>query len=186
MDRGDRAVLLFVASCTGILLLLAGGAIWFPKLWSERRQSLEIMSRLQDKQTLETQAQTFFNDLRARGDRFNAELARLESRLEAASFTPRHENAASDFVAELQQVITPPGVTLITLSYQSRILEDQFLTLPFEARFECDYPGLRRLLQTIETHPAGIYIERLEFPSFDNERRRLVLKLSCKVRFSRG
>ncbi|HNW37127.1 MAG TPA: GspMb/PilO family protein, partial [Candidatus Ozemobacteraceae bacterium] len=184
MKRGDRAVLLLVLSCAGILLLLTGGVIWFPKLWSERKQSIEIMSKLQNKQTIEAQAKTFFNDLRTRGEQFETELTRLEARLENASFTPRNEKSVSEFVEELQKVISHPGVTLLSLSYQTRIVDDRFLTLPFEARFESDYPGMRLLLHSLETHRAGIFIERLEFQSFSNERRRLVYKIACRVRFS--
>jgi len=186
MKRGDRAVLLLVLSCAGILLLLAGGVICFPKLWNERRQSIEIISKLQDKQTIEAQAKAFFNDLRTRGENFENELSRLETRLENASFTPRSEKSVSEFIEELQKVISHPGVTLLTLSYQTRVVDSSFLTLPFEARFESDYSGMRLLLHSLETHRAGIFIDRLEFQSFSNERRRLVFKVACRVRFSHG
>lgn len=185
MKRGDRAVLLLVSSCAGITLLLAIAALWFPKLLTARSQSLAIMARLPNRQSLEIEAKTLIGNLQSRSGQFDAELSRIDTLLQNASFTPRSEKIIPEFVEDLQKAIAHPGVTVQSLSYQTRIAEDQFTTLPFEARFECTYAGLRSLLYALEMHPAGIFIERLEFQAFDNDRRCIVIKASCKVRFSR-
>lgn len=185
MKRGDRAVLLLVSSCAGILLLLIISAIWFPKLLSERSKSQAIMARLPNRQSLETEATTIISNLKSRSSQFDAQLSRIETMLQNASFTPISEKSIPGFVEDLQKAVAHPGVTVLGLSYQARVTEDPFITQPFEARFECTYAGLRKLLFALEMHPAGIYIERLEFQAFDNDRRCLVVKVSCKVRFSR-
>jgi len=185
MKRGDRAVLLLVSSCAGITLLLLIGALWFPKLLNEHRQAVAVMARLPKPQTLETEGQALIGNLQSRSQQFAAEVMRIETMLQNASFTPRSDKTMPEFVEGLQKVIAHPGVTVLGLSYQTRVDEGAFTTLPFEARFECTYAGLRALMYALEMHPAGIYIERLEFQAFDNDRRCLVFKAACKVRFSR-
>ncbi|HOT26791.1 MAG TPA: GspMb/PilO family protein [Candidatus Ozemobacteraceae bacterium] len=185
MKRGDRAVLLLVSSCAGITLLFLIGVLWFPKLRTEYSQARAIMARLPNPQTLESEGFALISNLQSRSQQFAAEMARIETLLQNASFTPRSDKTMPEFVEDLQKALAHPGVTVLGLSYQTRIDDGEFTTLPFEARFECTYAGLRALMYALEMHPAGIFIERLEFQSFNNDRRCIAFKAACKVRFRR-
>ncbi len=184
MTQGERAIVLWAASTGGIILLLAGAVLWFPALMAEKNRIQEIRARLTDRQTLEAEAQAFSRDIQSRVERLNEAARARAAQVDQASFPVPPESDMPGFIEELQTILARPEARLLNLAYQPRVASEGFVTLPFEARLESSYGGLRHLLYLFESHPARIRIDQLDFQSFDNERHLLEYKMACSIRFA--
>ena len=184
MTRAERAVVLNIGSIVGIVILALGACLWFPNTWSEISRFAEYRSRLSSKQALEAQAQLVFTKTRDRVAASADTIAAKHHQLASQAWKLKPISELDEFVANLAELFSQSGVTERGLSYQSRVREPGFLTLPFQVEVEGGYEVFRKFLYLIETHPAGIFIDRLEFLSFDNERHQVRARIACLVRFT--
>ncbi len=183
MDKGTKAITLFLCSWIGAILLLFAGAIRLPSFLAERTRLLSLKQKLSDRQTLENIMNGYLKKLSQDIESVNSELEKRRTKIDEANFKCLPNSRISSFLDELQKVFTSPGVSLVDLGYKARLKDDGFVKLPFEARTRCSYQGLRRLIHALETNGAGIKIEKLEFLSLDDEEHQIQLKMNCSVRF---
>ncbi len=186
MTRGERAILLNAGSLAGVALLLLGAIIWFPATWRELSRIRAIQTQLSDTLSIEVEARTFSNQIKTRVQAVQDRLTTLEQQLDNASFTLLPATKISHTIETLADQFAETGVNIVNMSYKSRIAEEGFITLPFEIFVESSYLGIRKLLHLIETHPAHLFLDRLEFVSLDNDRHLLQARLACLIRFQQN
>lgn len=182
MNKRYRNLTLKTLGLAVILLLTGVGLLRLPGLWVQTRQFNAVRQQLQEPLRLRKKLDDFRVSYASQTAAIRAELEQ-QQRSAAASFTCPAVAEIPMLVENLENTIVNSGVTLEHLGYKAREQRDGLVILPFEAVFSATYPDLRRLLHAIETHPAGIRIEQLEFRRFDAVAGFVQAHLSGSVRF---
>ena len=182
-DKSIKALILLLASWAGILLLLGIAAIRLPHYLSERQRLSNLKTQVSDRQQIENRMNAFIQAFTTRIETLSAALADRQQTLASATFNRLPDTAMSDFIDQLPDMVASAGVRLVNLGYKARENLPGFIDQPFELHFNGRYQQIRRMLHVLETHPAGIRIETLEFVSLDDLNHESQLKLQCRVRF---
>lgn len=183
MPKADKTVLLFALSWLGTVLLLFAGLLRLPTFFSERANLVKLKSAISDRRAIEDKLKKFIADFRNHTDAVKAEISRREKLIADRSFQCRGEEQIPDFISELQLIFADAGAAVVNLGYEKRQSLGNYIVLPFAAEFKADYHGMRKLIHALETHPAGIIINKLEFISLNNEEHKVRLKTECSARF---
>ncbi len=185
MQKPDKTVILFILSWLGTSLLLIAGLIRLPTFLEERENLIKLKTAISDRRGIEARLKAFLDSFRNETEMMKIEVRKREDAIAARSFQCRSEEQIPDFISELQLIFADAGAAVINLGYEKRVNFGNYIVLPFSAEFRADYQGMRKLLHALETHPAGIIINKLEFVSLNDEEHKVRLKTECSLRFSK-
>lgn len=185
MNKRDRNIIIavFCWTCSAILLIVS--LVQVPSFLSERNRMSALKAKLASQIEIETKFKTFRDGFSAEADEVKNDIARREQLISNASFSCLPADKLTQFVDELQKVFSMSGISLEKLAYKTREVKGDFIILPFEANLLCSYKGFRSLLHGLETHPAGIRIEQLEFNQLNFKGLGASLRLTGMVRFKK-
>jgi hypothetical protein len=183
MHKRDKVVILFVIAWTGTILLLLAGIIRLPKFFSERETLLNLQNRLADRKAIEARMKGFLTSFQNESETLKTEIFRRENVVSNNTFSPLTEDKIPQFVNELQHLFAEGGAAIINLGYEKRVVQGDFIILPFLAEFRASYQGMRKVLHALESNPAGIRIDEIEFVSLDDEEHMVRIKMACTTRF---
>lgn len=182
-DRKLKATVLFLASWAGVAFLALLLIIKFPAFISETRQLTLRKSQLSDRNDLKARMNSFIEAFKTRAEAIEKDLTARQNRISTTSFSRFPETALPEFVDNLPRIVASAGVKLANLGYKPRETLEGYVDQAFELSLSGQYKQIRKLLYILETHPAGIRIESLEFVSLNNSDREAQIKLQCRVRF---
>lgn len=185
MSKGDRNIILAVLcwTCSAIFVIIS--LVQVPSFLSERSRMSSLQKKLSNQIDIETKFKAFRDGFAAETAELKNEIARREQMITNASFSCLPADRLTQFVDELQKVFSISGISLEKLAYKTREVKGDFIILPFEANLLCSYKGFRSLLHGLETHPAGIRIEQLEFSQLNFKGLGANLRLAGIVRFKK-
>lgn len=183
MRKPEKTLILLALSWLGTGLLLIAGLIRLPTFLEEREKLIGLKNAISDRKSIEMRLKTFVEDFRNETGLLKAEISRREKQIAERSFKCLNEEQIPDFINELQLIFAENDVAIINLGYEKRKTIGNFVLLPFSAEFRADYQGMRKLLHAMETHPAGIIIDKLDFISLNDADHKIRLKTDCSLRF---
>ncbi|HOI89654.1 MAG TPA: hypothetical protein PLK28_03995 [Candidatus Rifleibacterium sp.] len=182
-DRKNKALILFLASWAGIVFLALLLTVKLPAFISETRHLTLRKSQLSDRNDLKLRMNAFIEAFKARAEAIENDLTARQNRISASSFTRFPETALPEFVDNLPRMVASAGVKLANLGYKPRENLEGYVDQAFELSLSGQYQQIRKLLYILETHPAAIRIESLEFVTLDNSDHEAQINLQCRVRF---
>ena len=184
-DRKNKAIILFLASWAGVAFLALLLIIKLPTFISETRQLTLRKSQLSDRNDLKARMNAFIEAFKTRAEAIEKDLTTRQNRISTTSFSRFPETALPEFVDNLPRMVASAGVKLANLGYKPRETLEGYVDQAFEISLSGKYHQIRKLLHILETHPAAIRIETLEFITLDNSDREAQINLQCRVRFSK-
>ncbi len=182
-DRKNKAIILFLASWAGVSFLALLLTVKFPAFISETRHLTLRKSQLSDRNDLKLRMNSFIEAFKTRAEAIEKDLTARQNRISSTSFSRLPETALPEFVDNLPKMVASAGVRLANLGYKPRENLEGYVDQAFELSISGRYQQIRKLLYILETHPAGIRIESLEFVSLDNADHEAQINLQCRVRF---
>ncbi len=185
MEKNSKNVILLLGCwvLTAVLALIA--LIQLPAWLSERQRLSVLQQQLSNQHEIENRLRAFDDRMGRDIDSLKSQMAEHLAFVDQASFTCFPESEVNRFVEELQDLLARAGVSVENLAYKTRESRGEYAVLPFEIGFVSSFSGMREALYLLETHPAGILIEQLEFGKIDS-RLGAGLKLRCSVRFKKN
>jgi len=185
MNKRTRNIILLTIFMAISALLALIAIIRVPSYVTERMRLKALQARLDNQIAVETQLKVFQDSFRQSTVSLRESIEARLKQIENASFTCRPESEISLFVEELQAIFSVNGVKIDNLAYKTRQTTVKLVTLPFETSLTCSYAGLRKLLHAIESNPAGISIDQIEFLQLDNKGQGASVKIAGSVRFKK-
>ncbi len=182
-DKKKKAIVLFIAAWAGVIFLALLLVIKFPSFISETSRLSQRKAQLSDRNNLKARMNSFIEAFKTRAEAIEKDLAVRQKRISTSSFTRFPETALPGFVDNLPKIVASAGVRLANLGYKPRENLEGYVDQAFELSISGRYQQIRKLLYILETHPAGIRIESLEFVSLDNADHEAQINLQCRVRF---
>jgi len=185
MNKNTRNILLisFLLVFSGILCLVAIFRI--PAYVIERSRLKGLQARLDNQLEVESQLKAFREGFSKGTADLRLSIGERLRQIEIASFSCLPESEISSFVEDLQKVFSGNGVNVDKLAYKTRQISGNLVTLPFEASCICSYSGMRKLLHSLETNPAGISIDLIEFLQLDFKGQGASIKITGSARFKK-
>lgn len=184
MNKRKKAVILLVSAWVGMGLILSIGLYMLPTLLNERNRLVEMRRKSSDRDALIEKSRSFSENFVSELERLKAEIDQRMNLLRSTEFTPMRDSLIPKFVNQLGTLFSESGATVLNLAWRPRTTKMGIVTLPFEARIRAAYQDFRVLIHRIESHPAGIKIDQLDFINLDDEANAVQISLSCSVRFS--
>lgn len=174
---------MFLFIWLGVALFLLICLTRLPQYLSERKRLIELSTKLGNNIAIQRELTEFLDDIGRQTDAMNALMASYEQQIDSSEYERLNQSEIRFFIDDLPQLFTNAGAQILNLGYQPRKQLPGFEDLLFEIQLRSDYQSMRRVLYALETNPAGIVIDRLEFLNFDDEMRLTRLQLECSVRF---
>lgn len=184
IDKREKVTVLFIASWVAVLFLAVLIMIKYPNYTSEKKRLTSLKMQLSDSNELENRMNAFINAFKERVEAISADIADKNGKIAMSSFSRMSEIDLPGFVDALPKLVASTGVKLDHLGYKPKETIENFIEQSFEITFSGKYAQIRQLLHALETHPAGIRIEMLEFVTLDDSNHEAQLRLNCQVRFA--
>ncbi len=175
--------MLLMASWAGLLLLLAIVAVKLPFYLGEQQRLKALKMQVTNRQEIETRLNAFIDAFKTSIESMNTHIAARKRLIDSSSFLRLPETEMTEFIDNLPRLVASAGVRLVNLGYKAKENHPGFVDQPFELNFNGQYQQMRQMLHALETHPAGIRIENLEFLTLDDINHEAQLRLQCRVRF---
>lgn len=182
-DKKSRALILLLASWAGLVFLAAIIAVKLPFYLGEQQRLRTLKTQVTNRQEIEARMNAFIDAFKTRIESINSQIASRRRMAESSTFSRLPATELTEFIDNLPRLVASSGVRLVNLGYKAKENHPGFVDQPFELNFNGQYQQMRQMLHALETHPAGIRIENLEFLTLDDINHEAQLRLQCRVRF---
>lgn len=183
MTKREKHALVLLLSIVGILAVGLLDVTLLPPAYQRLSHVRQLRSQVSSKAAEESQATKMSSEVQEELAGFKQDLDQIEKDLVKYRFEPKMEGEIAAFIKDIQKIFAGTGLKLEQIAYQSKTRENGFVTFPFDCSVEASYYGFRKLLETIQTHPTGIHVDRLEFLRLDNEHHLMHIRIRCSARF---
>lgn len=186
MTDREKSVWVLLLSIAGIVLVVSFCAWRFPAMVREKVTLDTARANVEATMVAESQSSDQLARSKADAADLNEQARKKRQELAAASFTPRLESKIPDFIEQLQGVFSREGLKMTDMTYKQKTREKEFVTLPFQMRFQAPYRVFKEFLFSLETFQDALRIDRLEILKLDDEQHQVNFSVSCSMRFRAG
>lgn len=183
MNKRSRVIAVFMSALLVLILMAVVGISNISSFYMENTKLNKIKKTLPDSLMLKAEMDGYKKIFDEQVKKIESEINKRKQDIASTSFVCKPEDKIPEFISDIQTIFNNSGINLDGLGYAKRKKVEGIIFLPFEAQLSCTYTGMRRVLFLLETHNAGIKINKLEIVNYNDENHKIKLKLSCTARF---